>query len=326
MPELLTGVITPMLTALNEDLTLDEEGNRSLIQWYKRTGAVTTIFVRSGTGQMFTYSFDEVKTMIDLAIPEARGDLYVMPGTSGTFPGGDESRLPEEADYVRETLELSAYAERKGADAVVVLPLGLTPSARFEDKIYDFYKKVDEALSIPIVIYQPPGVRPPYAMTPSLLHRLAGLPNVKGMKFSTSDMQRFGLLCGAVKDRDFTMVSGHEGAFLPSLVLGAGAVIGGGCNTHPELIRAVFDAFMKGDLEEARQAQFKVSALLNVRFGVPDQYSPVTLNAQKLYLARKGVKVKPYHRGRRRPLVLDEAKVDQIERAIDGALASLRPA
>ncbi len=36
MPEFLTGVITPMLTALNEDLTLDEEGNRSLIQWYNR--------------------------------------------------------------------------------------------------------------------------------------------------------------------------------------------------------------------------------------------------------------------------------------------------
>jgi len=321
----LTGVITPMLTALNEDLSLDEEGNRSLIRWYKRTGAVTTIFVRSGTGQMFTYSYDEVKTMIDLAIPEAKGDLYIMPGTSGTFPDGDESRLPKESDYVRETLELSAYAERRGADAVVVLPLGLTPSAKFEDKIYDFYKKVDDALSIPIVIYQPPGVRPPYTMTPALLHRLAGLPNVKGMKFSTSDMQRFGLLCGATKDRDFTMVSGHEGAFLPSMVLGAGAVIGGGCNTHPELIRAVFDAFMKGDLEGARQAQFKVSALLNVRFGASDQYSPVTLNTQKLYLARKGVKVKPYHRGRRRPLVLDEAKVDLIERAIDEALASLGP-
>ena len=76
MPEFLTGVITPMLTALNEDLTLDEEGNRSLIQWYKKTRAVTTVFVRSGVGQMAHFSFEQVKALIDIALDEASCLLY----------------------------------------------------------------------------------------------------------------------------------------------------------------------------------------------------------------------------------------------------------
>ncbi len=323
MPEFLTGVITPMLTALNEDLSLDEAGNRSLVRWYKDTGAVTTIFARSGVGQMFTYSFDEVKSMIDTVTSEAKDDIYVMPGTSGTFPGGDEKKLPDESDYIEEALTLSTYAEDKGATAVVVLPLGLTPSRNFADKVFGFYQKIDDAVEIPIVIYQPPGVNPPYSMTPALLHRLADLRNLKGMKFSTSDMQRFGVLCAATADQDFTMVSGHEGAFLPSIVLGAGGVIGGGCNTHPELIRAIFDAFMDGDMERARRAQFEVSRLLGTRFPAYDPYSLVSLNAQKLYLARKGVKVKPFQRGGQRKR-LGEQKLDTIEKAIDEAIASLK--
>jgi len=321
MPEMLTGVITPMLTALNEDLTLDEDGNRSLIEWYKRTGAVTTIFVRSGTGQMFTYSYEEVETMIDLVLEEAKDDLYVMPGTSGTFPSGVREKRPNESKYIQESIELTRYAEKRGADGVVVLPLGLSPCRNMADKILDFYRKVDDAANIPIVIYQPPGVRPPFSMTPPLLHRLAELENLKGMKFSTSDMKDFGALCGAVIDQDFTMISGHEGAFLSSLVLGAGACIGGGCNTHPEVIREIFDGFMEGDMMRAMRAQFKAIVLLSVRFGA-SQYADVALNSSKMYLARKGVKVKPFNRGKS-PISQD--KIDEIERAIDSAVSSVEP-
>ncbi len=324
MPEFLTGVITPMLTALNEDLTLDEEGNRSLVQWYKRTGAVTTIFARSGTGQMYSYSFQQVKSMIDIVMSEAAGKIHVLTGTSGTFPEGEEGARPDESSYVEETLKLSAHAQEREATGVVVLPLGLQPCANMADKIYRFYQDVNDAIEVPIVIYQPPGVKPPYTMTPSLLRRVAELPNVKGMKYSTTDMLSFGLLCDATKDRDFVMISGHEGAFLPSLVLGAGGVIGGGCNTHPELIREVFDGFMADDLDRARKAQFEVSRLLGMRVQVHDPYSRTAINAAKIYLARKGVRIKPYHWGDRRARRLDDELLDAIEAAIDKAVDGLR--
>ena len=329
MPEFLTGVITPMLTAFNEDGSLDEDGIRAMVRWLKSTGAVTTIFARSGVGQMFTFSFDEVKTMIDVSISEAKDEIYVMPGTSGVLPDGRIGPGHDEQLYVSQTVELSKYAERQGATGVVVLPLGLVPSENFADKVFDFYKKVNDSVTIPIVIYQPPGVRPPHAMTPSLLHRLAGLERVVGMKYSTSDMQSFGLLCDATKDQEFTMISGHEGAFLPSLVLGAGAVIGGGCNTHPELIRAIFDAFMKLDLETARRRQFEVSRLLGVRFQAPDPYSGRAVNSQKLYLARKGVKIKPYQRpvtpqASKMDLEALDRAVEEMERAIDEAVSPYR--
>jgi len=321
MPEYATGVIVPMLTALNEDRTLDETGNRSVVNWYKDSGAITTIFARSGTGQMYSFTYDEVKALIDTVVPEAGNDIHLIAGTSGTFPDRNRNKLPDEEKYIEETLELSTYAQDRGATGVVVLPLGLTPSRNFPDKIFDFYQKVDDAVDIPIIIYQPPGVVPPYSMTPKLLNRIAALPNLKGMKLSSSDMLKFGLLCGATKNLDFTMISGHEGAFLSSLVMGAGGCIGGGCNTHPWVIRAVFDAFMEGDIDRARLAQFEVNKLLGVRFGIPDPYAAASLHTSKLYLARKGVKIKPYQWGGRK---FDRSRMGEIERAIDAAVASVR--
>jgi dihydrodipicolinate synthase/N-acetylneuraminate lyase len=321
MPEFLTGVIAPMLTALNEDRSLDETGNRSVIAWYKGTGVITTIFARSGVGQMFSFDYDQVKTFIDITTSEAKDEIHLLVGTSGTFPGGDSHTRPPEDKYIEETVELSRYAEEKGATGVVVLPLGLEPSKDMQDKIFAFYEKVHDAVGVPIMIYQPPGVNPPYSMTPDLLEKLSSLERIKGMKFSTSDMQRFGVLCGATVERDFTMIAGHEGAFLPAMVLGAGGVIGGGCNTHPEIMRAIFDAFMEGDLERARLAPFVASRLLGVRFGAPDPYSAGSLHASKLYLARKGVNIKPYHWGHKKK---EADHGDEIEKAIDEAVASVK--
>jgi dihydrodipicolinate synthase/N-acetylneuraminate lyase len=105
--------------------------------------------------------------------------------------------------------------------------------------------------------------------------------------------------------------------------MGAGGCIGGGCNTQPWVIRAVFDGFMDGDMERARQAQFVVNDLLGVKFGIPDPYAAASLHTSKLYLARKGVKIKPYQWGRGGPS-FDQSKMDEIEMAIDAAVASVK--
>jgi hypothetical protein len=78
---------------------------------------------------------------------------------------------------------------------------------------------------------------------------------------------------------------------------------------------------MEGDMDRARRAQFAVNSLLGVRFGIPDPYAAESLHTSKLYLARKGVKIKPYQWGRKR---FDNSRMDDIEKAIDSAVASVR--
>jgi len=311
MPEFLTGVITPMFTACHQDGSLDEEGIRSQVQWLKRTKAVTSLFVRSGVGGMFTFSPEETKRMAEIVIDEAGGAMYVLVGSSGDFSRG----RPQEDQYIDQTLELSEFAQEEGATAVVAVCFGLNPAGDLDEKIFRFYERLNQALHIPIVIYQPGITPPPFLIKPKVLRRIAELANLKGMKFSTNDMKSFGDMCAATVDKDFTMVCGAETAFLPSLALGAGGVIGEGCNTYPELLRSIFDSFMNGDLGNAARAQFLVNKTLDVWDGMDSAL------VGKSYLARKGVKIKLTTR----TMKFDhEPLVDKLEQAIDAAVRPYR--
>ncbi|MBU7004222.1 MAG: dihydrodipicolinate synthase family protein [Theionarchaea archaeon] len=309
MPEFLTGVIAPMFTPCNEDGSLDEEGIRSYIQWLKGTGAVTSIFVRSGVGKMLLFSMDEVREIARVAIDEAAGDIYVMVGTSGDFSGGK----PREDKYIEQTVELSQFAQDQGADGAVVVSFGMDPLGNLDEKVKKFYERLNDSVQIPIIIYQPGMTPAPFLMKPEVLETVSALPNVRGMKFSTDDMKRFGDLCAASLDQDFTMISGAETSFLPALSLGAGGVIGEGCNTYPQVLRAVFDSFMSGDLGAAARAQATVNRTLAVWSGMDSAL------VGKTYLASKGVKIKPILR-RRKVDVDIEPRLDAFEKAIDSAV------
>jgi len=314
MPEFLSGVITPMFTACNEDGSLDEVGIRSHVQWLKRTGSVSTLFVRSGVGKMFTFSLDEVKRMAEIVIDEAGKDLNVLVGASGDFSKG----RPRDETYVEECLELGRFAQEAGAAGAVYVSFGLEPTGNIDEKVLSFYEKLDSSLDIPIIIYQPGMTPGPFLMKPALLQRIASLPHLAGMKVSTSDMKTFGDLCSATMDKDFTMICGAETAFLPALSLGAGGVIGEGCNTYPQLLRAIFDNFIRGDLAEAARIQFLVNRTLETWAGLDSAL------VGKSYLARKGVKIKVALRKGARVDI--EPLLDRFESAIDEAVAPYRKA
>lgn len=311
MPEFLTGVITPMFTACNQDGSLDEEGIRSHVQWLKKTEAVSTLFVRSGVGKMFTFSVEETKRMAEIVIDEAKRDLYVLVGASGDFSKGK----PREEKHIEESLELGKFAQESGATGAVFVSFGLESTGNIDEKVFGFYEQLNDSLDLPIIIYQPGGTPAPFLMKPKTLGRIASLPNLMGMKVSTTDMKIFGDLCLATQDKEFTMISGAETAFLPSLILGAGAVIGEGCNTYPQLLRAIFDYFIEGDLKNAARAQFLVNKTLDVWSGLDSAL------VGKSYMARKGVKIK---RESRRMKLDIEPLLDRFEKAIDLAVAPYR--
>ena len=310
MPEFLTGVITPMFTPCHEDGSIDQEGVRSLVSWIKGTGAVSSLFVRSGVGKMLTFTPEEVKAMAETVINEARGEISVLVGTSGDFSKG----RPREEKYVQQTVELSQWAQDAGATGAVVVPFGMDPHGDLDAKVFSFYERLNDSVEIPVIIYQPGMTPPSFLMKPEVLERVSALPRLVGMKYSTDDMKRFGDLCAASAGQDFTMICGAETSFLPSLSLGAGAVIGEGCNTYPQLLRMIFDRFMAGDLPAACKAQFLVNRTLSVWAGMDSGL------VGKSYLARKGVKIKTCLRQARGSQANIEPMVDRFVAAIDSAI------
>jgi len=318
IPRFLRGIIVPMLTPCREDGSLHDEGIRALIRHFKSLGFISGVFVRSGVGQMYTFTVAEIKHMIDVAVQEAAGEIPILAGAAGEYDGNPAHR-PEPKRYVEQTIELVSYAAEKGCPAaVIVLPSALRREKErpLSETAYNYFARVSEKAEIPLVAYQPPAFSQRYRMTPSLLRKIVGLKMVRAMKYSVTERKQFAAMAEVVRGTDFALICGIEEFYLEALSFGAVGVIAGGCNTHPEIIYAIQRAHHDGNQKAAAAAQ---EALLKAirAFGRLDWPT-----AAIAYLSRKIPGINPFARTEAR--CYDPKIIDPLERALDEVIAPYR--
>ena len=301
IPEFLTGVIAPMFTPCNEDGSLDPKGASEFARFLLERGAVTTIFARSGLGRMYTFTKAEVKQIIDAVIETVGAQAGVVAGTAGIWDR-NPSEKPDPHRYTEEAIELTQYAKDKGVNgAVLVIPEAIPeePRTTLHDRMCEYYQEVARAVDIPIVLYHPGDTRDPYRMTPELFRNLVRIDGIVGIKYSTMDMDAFAGVARFAPD-NFALIAGAESVFLPALALGGVGVIGQGCCVCPEILRAVYDHYTRGEMELARKAQFDVNDLLEDSAGID-----ISLFG-KMYGKKKGYGVKPYPRATERAVTEEQ--------------------
>lgn len=293
IPEFVRGPIAPVFSIFEQDGTFDPDGQRRFFDFLLLSGTISAFFVRSGMGQMYAYEYDDVKLMADTACSHLKGKANVLVGTTGIWDRNYEQR-PDPKVFTQQAVELSQYAEQAGANGVVhTLPEAILPQGNetYADVILRYFETINDAVSCPIFIYQPPGTAAEYILRSPLVEKLADLPNVKGMKASTPDAMYILDICHAVKGKDFGYIVGHEGAFYAGLHSGAKAVIGQGSTLNPQILLAVQDRFDAGDMEGAQEAQYSVNYLCQA-VGNPVEF-------YKRYATSKGYPVHTYERAMR---------------------------
>jgi len=329
----LAGVIVPVFTPCGPGGTIDWDGLRNFIIRLRDDPSVTTLFVRSGLGRMYTYTVADTKRAVDIAVEELEGRKPVMFCTSGEYfrdgvpPGADISyhrtigqNRPDPAQYLDQTLELTQYAHSHGATAgVLVVPSALlaAPGSSLDETIFNYYETVSKSANLPLFIYNPPDLPEQYNTTRHMAARVSRLRNVAGMKLSTVDMEWMAEIAMAVAGTEFALIAGSECAFYHALLTGACGVIGQGCDVNPEILRAVFDRFMSGDLSGALEAQFDVLRALHLFEGLD------AARAGLAYLKRKGLVVQTHGRFGEAPV--SESVIEQIERELDQLISKYRP-
>src|SRR6202008_759513 len=91
------------------------------------------------------------------------------------------------ATSTAEAIALSRYAKEVGADCTLsVVPYYNKPS---QEGIYQHFKKIAEAVDIPMVLYNVPG-RTVADMQASTALRLAKIPGIIGIKEATGEIDR----------------------------------------------------------------------------------------------------------------------------------------
>ena len=168
---MLKGSIVALITPF-QDENLDEKNYVKLINYHLENG--TNGIVPGGTtGESPTLSHNEHKKIIEIAVSECKGKIPVIAGTG--------------SNSTHEAVDLSKYAEKAGSDALlVVTPYYNKPT---QEGLYQHYKKINDNVGIPIVIYNIPS-RSVIDMSVETMARLYELKNIIGVKDATGDLNR----------------------------------------------------------------------------------------------------------------------------------------
>jgi len=187
---MLKGSIVALITPFDNG-NLSESDYTKLINYHLENG--TNGVVPGGTtGESPTLSHNEHKKIIEIAVRECKGKIPVIAGTG--------------SNSTDEAIELSKFAEKAGADALlVVTPYYNKPT---QEGLYQHYKKINDNVSIPILIYNIPS-RSVINMNVDTMSKLYELKNIVGVKDATGDLNRVDQQLKAM-GKEFIQLTGND--------------------------------------------------------------------------------------------------------------------
>ena len=224
------------------------------------------------TGESPTLSHDEHKKIIEETIRITDKRIPVIAGT------GSNNTL--------EAIEYTDHAERKGADAaLVVTPYYNKPT---QTGLFEHYKAIAEKTNIPIIIYNIPG-RSIVDMSIETMIELSKIKNIIGVKDATNDLFR-PLLTKRKMQSNFCYLSGEDGTALAYLAQGGHGCISVTANVAPELCSEMHRAWHDNNITKAQDINLKLSLLHNALF-IESSPGPVKYAASLLNLCREDTRL-----------------------------------
>ncbi|MDX2307293.1 MAG: 4-hydroxy-tetrahydrodipicolinate synthase [Hyphomicrobium sp.] len=254
-----TALITPFKNG-----AVDEEALGRFVDWQISEG--THGLVPTGTtGESPTLDYDEHKRVVEITIATARKRVPVMAGTG--------------SNSTEEAIELSQHAEKAGADALlVVTPYYNKPT---QEGLYQHFKAIAQAVRLPIFIYNIPG-RSVVDMSVATMARLAGIPNIVGVKDATANLARVSQQRAAMGP-GFLQFSGEDATALAFMAHGGHGCISVVSNIAPRLSAEFQNACLAGDFRTALALQDRLMPLHDAMF-VETNPGPVKYAASRLGL------------------------------------------
>jgi 4-hydroxy-tetrahydrodipicolinate synthase len=256
---------------MHEDGRIDDAAVRRLVDMHVAQGSAAIVAVGT-TGESATLNEREHCDLIRRVVAAAAGRIPVIAGTG--------------ANSTSEAIGLTRCAKVVGADAcLLVTPYYNKPT---QEGLYRHYQAIAEAVDIPQILYNVPG-RTACDLLPETVARLAGHPNIIGIKEATGDMSRvqsIRALCGA----EFAIYSGDDATARKLMLLGGQGVISVTANLAPQRMAAMSKAAIAGDQTQAEALDAPLQGLHQALF-VESNPIPVKWAAAELGWCAKGIRL-----------------------------------
>lgn len=243
------GVLAALVTPMTASEKVDFDTLADLTDHLIRKGLHGLIPLGS-TGEFYALSPQERQDVLKVTLEAAAGRVPVLSGAN--------------AGSTREVVEYCRQAERMGASGVMLAPPYYSRPTL--DELYEHLRAANDAIGIPIMLYNYPG-RTGVDMTPDFILRLTKLSNVRYVKESTGEMERITRLVRTCGDR-MGIFCGCDTLALECFVVGAAGWVGGVANVLPKAHSQLYElAVVRKDYAAARKLFFKMLPTLELMEG-----------------------------------------------------------
>ncbi len=254
------GCYTAIVTPFDKEGQMDEAKFRELIDFQIENG-ISGLVPCGCTGEAATLNHNEQKKLIKIAIEAVNKRVPVLAGTG--------------SNSTEEALELSKYAEKAGADGVLVItPYYNKPTPNGQIM---HYEKIAKAVDIPIVLYNVPS-RTGISLLPETIATLNKIDNIMAVKEASGSLEQVSQILSLC---DITVLSGDDALTIPMMSIGAAGVVSVAGNIIPEEISNMVAAFAEGDISKARELHYKLYPIFKSMF---IETNPISVKTAMMFM------------------------------------------
>ena len=253
------GAYTALITPMNGDGSVDYEGFRTNVKFQLEQGidGLVPLGTTAETPTLDEKPGSEEDKLIQIVMDEVRAFEKSTGRKIPVILGAGSNNTKDAVMYCER-------AKKAGADAaLVVTPYYNKPS---KEGIYRHFEAVSK-VGIPIVVYNIQG-RTGLNIPTDLLERIAGLPNIAGVKEASGNINQMMEVIARIKSKkpDFSVMSGDDGLTLPLIACGGDGIISVVSNLAPKIVAEMANKALAGDFEEARKIHYRLLPFFKAAF------------------------------------------------------------
>ncbi|RBW69898.1 4-hydroxy-tetrahydrodipicolinate synthase [Bacillus taeanensis] len=257
-------LLTAMVTPFTPSGKIDFDQTTALVKYLIDQGT-DGLVVAGTTGESPILTSDEKLSLFRHVVKIADSKIPVIAGTG--------------SNNTRATIEFTKKAESTGVDAVmVVAPYYNKPNQK---GLYEHFKAVAEATSLPVMVYNIPG-RSVINMTAETIIELSKINNIVSVKEASGNLDQMSIIIENT-DSNFSLYSGDDGLTLPVLAIGGNGVISVASHIIGSEMKEMIQLYQEGNVEKAGVLHRQLLPVMRELFKAP---SPAPVKAA---LRHKGI-------------------------------------
>ena len=242
------GLGIALITPFCEDGSVDYKSLVRLMEYQLDNGA-DFFCILATTGETPCLTKDEKQKIKDLVVSTVNGRVPILMGCGGNNTAA-----------VVEELKTGDF---RGIDGVLsVCPYYNKPS---QEGLYQHFKAIAAATSLPVVLYNVPGRTGVNLKAETTVRLARDCENVVAIKEASGSLEQVDEIIKN-KPKDFAVISGDDALTFPMISCGAEGVISVIGNALPKEFSRMIRLEFKGEYEGARKIHHRFTELFSLLF------------------------------------------------------------